>query len=152
MQRVTCLPLRNEEQDKSRKNLIKNNGLDVSSKIILSSHYKTTPWFLAQLLYLGCVMVHTRMNTVADTTIPIVQIPYLSTPCGFLQKMLTRLEENFTSSLTSPYPIIQNVLLKILRCILSFLVTIFVTISVISYFGISSALSDFTAWFLVLAE
>lgn len=38
-------------------------------------------------------MVHTRMNAVADTTIPIVQIPNISTPCGFLQKTLTRLEE-----------------------------------------------------------
>lgn len=64
----------------------------MSSKIILSSHHKTTR-FLTHLLYLGCVMVHTRMNAVADTTIPIVQIPNVSTPCGFLQKTLTGLEE-----------------------------------------------------------
>lgn len=38
-------------------------------------------------------MVQTRMNAVADTTIPIVQIPNISTPCGFLQKMVIRLEE-----------------------------------------------------------
>lgn len=38
-------------------------------------------------------MVRTRINAVADTTIPVVQIPNISAPCGFLQKMLTRLEE-----------------------------------------------------------
>lgn len=88
-----CLPLRNEESRLVKETLIKNNVLDVSSKIILSSRHKTTPWFLTHLLYLGCVMVHTRMNAIADTTIPIVQIPNISTPCGFLQKTLTRLEE-----------------------------------------------------------
>lgn len=38
-------------------------------------------------------MIRTRIYAVGDTTIPTVRIPNISGPYGFLQKMLTRSEE-----------------------------------------------------------
>lgn len=107
---------------------IKSDGLRTSHKTILIPHHKTTQWFLTYSVYLNCVVVHA--NAVADSTVPIVQTPDISAPCGFLQKTLNRLEEEIFHLLSNkPYSILQSILLKWWDIFPFFSVSISTTIS-----------------------